>query len=282
MLGKLLIGGVTLATVGYGIKQFCEEEGCDFFDDVFEEDETSSYSETFGSQREHTFQNDREALLNFYYYKVSLYETTMAEFQELNLQIKNSEVDALKYSEFEFEDEQMPKSMNEIKKILKRIKKYSIFLDQLDTQLRDALYKLRGIIEVSHDYTTYTLEDKSVVKEAFVLAKTIETLCHVNILNKKGEVSKASKKLLKSCKASLEEGLQRGKEAVEITLQELPDAPFILSCPSAHVFNLISSPEAKSELDEDALNCPECGERLQLDIEKENVDHMMNLLHNNQ
>jgi len=75
MLKQLLIGGVTLATVGYGIKVYCEEEGCSFFD----EDDSSVEECQVAPMRQSVLSED--SAMNYYHYKVSLYESSIAAFK---------------------------------------------------------------------------------------------------------------------------------------------------------------------------------------------------------
>ena len=204
MLTKLLIGGVTLATVGYGIKQYCEDEGCGFFDDLFDED--SETQEEYQPVKESVIPlSDEDTLLNFYYYKVSLYETTMREFKLLYNRLENCNIGSLTHSDYEFDIEEIDHSKDGFKKVLKRILKYGIFMDKTSHLLDNEVYKLREILEVSVDYATFSEKDQETTQKACNLAKVIDALCHVEIVSEDGVATKDSKILLKSQKRVVKE-----------------------------------------------------------------------------
>ncbi len=181
MLGKLLIGGVTLATVGYGIKKYCEEESCSIFDAEDEDHKTSIES----------------LPMNFHYYKVSLYESIISDFQTLVNELKNCPIKRVK-SRIEFEPEEVVEDSKDAKKITKRMKKYTKLLNEADHLLRDTLDRLRSVIEVNPDYGAYTAEEQARVQSAHKLTNVIVLLCHEKIVSEIGIISKHSKKLLKS------------------------------------------------------------------------------------
>lgn len=192
MLGKILIGGVTLATVGYGIKVYCEEEGCHFFD------ENVSDEGQGGEEPNTSFPED--SYMNYFYYKVSLYESTMAEFQSLYSQLRNCPM-ATFQSSITFEPEEVAEDSKDAKKITKRMKKYTKLLNEADHLLRDMLDRLKNIIEVNPHYSVLTKNEQTDIQAAHKLANVIVLLCHEKIIGEDGSVTKHSKELLKSQRA---------------------------------------------------------------------------------
>lgn len=203
MLGKLLIGGVTLATVGYGIKQYCEEEGCGLLDDLF--DDAKPQTEYEPTQTGKSLISDNEILQNFYYFKISLYETTLYEFKSLYNCLENCDVGILKDSDCEFDIEEAEPFKEGFEKIVKRVTKYSSFLDKVSNLLDTETYKLRGILERSTDYTTFSKEEQTTVRIAYKLSEVMDTLFHAKLISKNGSVTKHSKQLLKSQKNIVED-----------------------------------------------------------------------------
>jgi len=193
MLKQLLIGGVTLATVGYGIKVYCEEEGCSFFD----EDDSSVEECQVAPMRQSVLSED--SAMNYYHYKVSLYESSIAAFQALYNQLENCSIRIVKPNSIEFELEEIAEGSADAEKITKRIRKYGKLLDKVDQLLSSELYTLRSIIEVNPDYSTFTEEkEQATVQTAYKLAQMMATLCHEKIVAEEGTVTKGSKELLKS------------------------------------------------------------------------------------
>ena len=189
MLGKLIIGGVTLATVGYGIKIYCEDEGCSLFDDVISDERTESSPPAVVPED--------DIALNFYYYKVSLWESSLEEARSLFNQLENCSQD-IKLDQAVAED--TIEGSVDVAKVTKRMKQYGKLFAKADRLLRNELYVLRNIIEVSSDYSAYTDEMKATVESVYALANVMVLLCQEPIMADDGTVSKHSKELLKGQK----------------------------------------------------------------------------------
>ncbi len=188
MLGKLIIGGVTLATVGYGIKIYCEEEGCSLFDDDVISDERAEEASPPSTLPED------DTALNFYYYKVSLWESSLEEAKSLLNQLENCPY-KIKLDQAVAED--TIEGSVDVAKVTKRMKQYGKLLAKADRLLRDELYVLRNIIEVSSDYSAFTDEMKATVESVYALSNVMVLLCQEPIMADDG-VSKYSKELLKN------------------------------------------------------------------------------------
>lgn len=75
MLGKILIGGVTLAAAGYAVNEYCEEYGCPWDDDAAS---SSSYRDEEETQEKVSYQK----ALDFRKQKKALYKTSMKIYRE--------------------------------------------------------------------------------------------------------------------------------------------------------------------------------------------------------
>lgn len=188
MLGKLILGGVTLGAMGYGLKVYCDEEGCGFFGDddvsVGEDDKTPI--------------SENDSASNYYYYKVSLYKSSISEFNSLVNQLENCPIAIVKPNSIEFELEETTDGSSDVDKIAKRMRRYGKLLLTADELLSSELYALRNIIEVNPDYKTLTEIEQVTVQRAYQLANVMALLCHEKIVDEDGSITKHSKELLKS------------------------------------------------------------------------------------
>lgn len=100
-----IIGGVTLAAVGYVIKEYCEEEGCPW--------DEPSYSNSASEEDISTASNDESNISfkkskEFHKFKKEIYKTSMKEYQEFlqKHQLQNSTISTeAKLEKYKFDDE---------------------------------------------------------------------------------------------------------------------------------------------------------------------------------
>ena len=78
MLVRLLIGGVTLAAAGYAAKEYCEERGCPWDDEVI----TPSPSYEHKQEKEPAEKVSYEKAREFHKRKKALYKTSMKTYRE--------------------------------------------------------------------------------------------------------------------------------------------------------------------------------------------------------
>ena len=77
MLVRLLIGGVTLAAAGYAAKEYCEENGCPWDDEI-----TPSPSYEHKQEKEPEEKVSYEKALDFHKRKKELYKASMKTYRE--------------------------------------------------------------------------------------------------------------------------------------------------------------------------------------------------------
>jgi len=109
-----IIGGVTLAVVGYAIKEICEEEGCPW-------DDSTSASATTEEKSDIATVKSSEKSKEFHKFKKNIYKTSMQEYQDFleKYKIKNNDIATdTKLEKQKFSDEQIT---DEIESYIKQI-----------------------------------------------------------------------------------------------------------------------------------------------------------------
>lgn len=97
---RLIIGGVTLAAIGYAIKEYCEEEGC-----PWDKPSHTNTKNTTEDETNNVSNDDSKKLKEFYEFKKDIYEESMTRYQEFlqKHQLQNSEIS----TEIELEEEKL-------------------------------------------------------------------------------------------------------------------------------------------------------------------------------
>ena len=103
---RLIIGGVTLAAVGYAIKEYCEEEGCPW--------DKPSYTKNTTEEEMNNVSNDEtidsfKKSEDFYKFKKSIYEESMTQYEEFLQKhlLQNSEIS----TEIKLEEEKLSEEL---------------------------------------------------------------------------------------------------------------------------------------------------------------------------
>ncbi len=144
----LVLGGIALAAVGYGVKEFCESEGCPWDAEVSKESSKTS---------KNIFEKIEER-------KRELHEEVLSQFKEYLLatvhkkQWKFEEPTVLTYEKF---------SQNQIPKDVKLYAK--MYLEMLEDISLDFRYISQVLKEKSKPYKNFTKEQKKLVKNAYKL-----------------------------------------------------------------------------------------------------------------
>ena len=160
----LIIGGVTLAVVGYAIKEICEEEGCPWDNEssAFEKAEEQTASETVKSSKKSK---------EFHKFKKNIYKTSMREYKEFlqKYNIENNDIATdLKLQKQKFSDEQITDELES-------------YISQISNTLEILSHNLSlGIRMVQNEKS---LED-DVVKKLNSYVDSIYQLSHLELFDK--------------------------------------------------------------------------------------------------
>ncbi len=100
-------------------------------------------------------------------------------------------------SKAEAQAEQMDTARVVVEEILSRINEFDEVLRELNEIFYRKIAKLEFIVDESTDYRTYTKRQKSIVIITASIAKTIKNICDAPIIDKEGEVTRKSERVLK-------------------------------------------------------------------------------------
>lgn len=161
----LLIGGVTLAAVGYAIKEYCEEEGC-----PWENMEKTYTTQTQENTPYYTISKE------FHKFKKKLYKKSMKEYKEFLEKNAIDNDDAMKYVKIE-------KELIENHLISSALESY---IDELSFVLNTLSYNLKlslKLLEKQENVSNANLEQINTYVE------NIDKLSHLKLLDKSGNVN---------------------------------------------------------------------------------------------
>ncbi|MCX6075657.1 MAG: hypothetical protein NTW78_02075 [Campylobacterales bacterium] len=180
MLGRLLIGGITLAAVGYGLKKYCDEEGC------FEEKEQRLITDLLGEESE-----KKNKLTELHQLKISVYSDVFSEFNSLFSEINNIEQRIEKYGKIAFKKE-VSQDDSPSAEILTRADEFITALRNAKILFEINIEDLQKIVTQSTDFYTYSQQDKELIDNMFSHANIIGELCHTKIISEDGGVTEES------------------------------------------------------------------------------------------
>lgn len=187
----LVLGGVALAAVSYGIKQYCEKEGCPW-DSVYDYGDCGyKYNDDFGSEIRDL--SSDELFEKLYQTKLHVYDTQVLEFNKIGSFIENYPYKKLKNSTETFK---LEKSSNE--DILDDLYDYQDELHQLSEAqkfLEMYINRVKKIVKHKSDYEDFNEDQQKTLELTYELTKTINKLIKTKMFSKDGESN--SKHMLK-------------------------------------------------------------------------------------
>ena len=162
-----VLGGIALAAVGYGVKEYCESEGC-----PWDEDDTSS--------------KERNAFESFYTSKMHLYRGRFEELRTILLKVEHT--DFVVDEEFTLLEEKLSSSkITEEMKV--QINLHEEMLDYSSNVLGKYVSILAKFVNSSTDYEQYDKSQKKLVKRAFKVLGSVQNLLSLRLLDANGEVN---------------------------------------------------------------------------------------------
>ena len=169
----LVLGGIALAAVGYGLKEYCDSEGCPW------DEETDTNLKSKSDDVKLRFEN-------FHSTKVSLYKDFFVENLQLLAQVKNMKSIKLKYITATFPKELHETIDDNVADMLTASEEILLYVKDL---LRSSAREMNAILEHSTDYTTYTKEEQLLFINAYKLLKLTGKLCHTSLVIEEGSLS---------------------------------------------------------------------------------------------
>ena len=193
----LVLGGIALATVGYGVKKYCEADGkgCDTltdtlldFSDKMEDLEEKLGFKDYSFKRSSSGSTQSDNLLDVVHrFKNEIYSGSIVPFVELLERVKHYDVDELLYKEQIFNEEFAENLTDENKTDLSQ---YSFILKKAYDKLLSLVSILQETIEEKEDYKLFSKTEKRTLQKASAYAKIITDLLAVKIVKKSGKVNK--------------------------------------------------------------------------------------------
>ncbi len=193
----LVLGGIALATVGYGVKKYCEADGkgCDAltdtlldFSDKMEDLEEKLGFNDYSFKRSSSGSTQSDNLLDAVHrFKNEIYSGSIVPFVELLERVKHYDVDEFSYKEQSFKQEFEENLTDENKTDLSQ---YSYVLKKAYEKLLDLASILQETAEEKGDYRLFSKTEKRTLQKALAYAKIITDLLVVKIVKKSGKVNK--------------------------------------------------------------------------------------------
>jgi len=182
----LVLGGIALAAVGYGVKEYCESEGCPWDDEP--QRETSTPVNVF------------EAL---HKQKVELFESKLVKFKKLLLKIEHE----TKKSDFEdetyiYEEKLAAHELEDDVKLYAT--SYKNVLHTSAHLVERYVATLELVLSKQIPYKNLATAEKKFIKKSYKLTHTIQRLVSIRLLDKK-VLNISAIALLKKLKAKLED-----------------------------------------------------------------------------
>jgi hypothetical protein len=177
----LVLGGIALAAVGYGVKELCEEEG-------FPWDEPYD-ARNFGTEK-------NSCAEDLYEIKLQFYEALHLAYFPVVGQLEGYMSKPLKYPYASFKKENYPKDSEEVEMLAC---KAADTFGAATVALTNHSKKLENIMITKKAYSDFSVEEKALLESADGIARGVSKLCHKMMFNKEGNIcSKYVKRFIRS------------------------------------------------------------------------------------
>ena len=171
----VVLGGIALTAVGYGIAKVLEDE-CDCFTTT------------------KTAPTKDNTLEEFYIFSNDVLNSSYKDFQEILKNVQNLNLDEPKEIKT---NQSYPKTDDNIEKINHVADDLYKLLDYCNTLFRENIVKLNNIVNVSTVYNSYSQNAKNLFSATVALENIISDILYTNVINKNDKPSKSTKKLVK-------------------------------------------------------------------------------------
>jgi len=203
----LILGGITLAAVGYGIKKYCDDnddclvsigdkigDAIDKVDDAVMGglDRVEAY---FQDKTGEEKSNKMAIYRNCQEDQKELFQDEVQPFMTLFAQVEHSPFKALEEIEPSFAP--MDVHINDISaEARESIKEYVEVMERAGDVLQYCQAKLKSILEVSSDYQSYATTAKQIIEEGYGLAEALQKMCITPVLHQDGTINNESKSVI--------------------------------------------------------------------------------------
>jgi hypothetical protein len=178
-----VLGGIALAAVGYGLKEYCEEMGCPW------ESDTTPAPEASHPACEQKLQRAKR----------DFYAVLEREYLPLISDIRGYDPKALKYPDAPCEQEVEDVS-GAVKEEMESLQcGASWVIAQATQRLQDDVKSVLSDAKEGLAYDALDGEQREALEHAERLVRNVTKLCHKKILTKEHTISKKYLKLMKKC-----------------------------------------------------------------------------------
>ena len=166
----LVLGGIALAAVGYGVKEYCEENGCPWDDEV-------SYTPPKPSN----------FFADLHREKITLHEEALPKLRALLLRVDNTDEklildDAVSLDEEKLENEALKEDVKLYADIYKNV------LSDASGVLNAYADEIEILLEISTKYENYNKSQKNLVKKVYKLINVTQVLLAHRLVDDKSEI----------------------------------------------------------------------------------------------
>ena len=166
----LVLGGIALAAVGYGLKEYCEEEGCPW-DEPYD-------ARDFGT-KENSCADDLHDI------KLQFYEALHFAYFPVVSQLEGYKSKPLKYPYASFKKENYPKDNEQVEMLAC---KAADTFGAATVALKNHSKKLEYIMLTKTDYSDFLVEEKALLASADALVRGVSKLCHKMMFDKEENI----------------------------------------------------------------------------------------------
>ena len=164
----LVLGGIALAAVGYGLKEYCEEEGCPWDNEV----------RTRPSRSEAPVNTFEELHKD----KVALYEDRLLGLRVQLLNIENVDKKLAFKNTVNIVDEKLSETVIE-DDVMVYAELFTDTLNKSSRLLESASEKIDDLVDNNTKYETYSKAEKKLVKKAYKIVNVSQKLLGLVLLD---------------------------------------------------------------------------------------------------
>lgn len=189
----VILGGVALTAVGYGVARFLEDE-------------------CHCSKSKEIEVLNADALKKFYQLRQTVFETSYTKLEAMLNEIQNLNIEDKVEIVF---TNVLPKTNVYHPKVEKVASQLYILLEQCHSLFEPYVSKVSDILRVSNNYTAYSKEAKNTLSDALMLSHVISDILNVELIDTNNQPIESSEQLIEEIQKMIEETFK--EESSEFT-----------------------------------------------------------------
>ena len=194
-LPLVIIGGISTAVVGYGIKEVCADEKCF---GLFNSDKNDN-SASFEYKKAKT---KKKGLKAFYNLRKDIFQTSHKEFNELISKVQNINTETKEDIAL---NENLPSSKPYSDEIKQTSKKLYEKLKSFNEIFELYITKISSMIKIADSYEAYSIDSKKIIDNSLKISNIIYDILKLEIIDEDNNLTQSSKDLLVKCDELMDE-----------------------------------------------------------------------------